>query len=88
MYTQLAFVLSRLAELAPQHPDWKTSEPFKSTLAGDLAAFANFTMADLETLVAASHAGMSTDNFSDHRRRLAGSGVASTLETPVHQSSV
>lgn len=64
MYTQLAFVLSRLAELAPQHPDWKTSEPFKSTLAGDLAAFANFTMADLETLVAASHAGMSTDDFS------------------------
>jgi phosphoserine phosphatase len=64
MYTQLAFVLSRLAELAPQHPEWKTSEPFKSTLAGDLAAFANFTMADLETLVAASHAGMSTDDFS------------------------
>ncbi len=64
MYAQLAFVLSRLAELAPQHPDWKTSEPFKSTLAGDLAAFANFTMADLETLVAASHAGMSTDDFT------------------------
>jgi phosphoserine phosphatase len=64
MYTQLAFVLSRLAELAPQHPEWKTNEPFKSTLAGDLAAFANFTMADLETLVAASHAGMSTDDFS------------------------
>jgi phosphoserine phosphatase len=63
MYTQLAFVLSRLADLAPQHPEWKTSEPFKSTLAGDLAAFANFTMADLETLVAASHAGMSTDDF-------------------------
>ena len=63
MYTQLAFLLSRLAELAPQHPEWKTNEPFKSTLAGDLAAFANFTMADLEELVAASHAGMSTDDF-------------------------
>ncbi|HTV93915.1 MAG TPA: HAD family hydrolase [Verrucomicrobiae bacterium] len=64
MYTQLAFVLSRLAELAPQHPEWETNEPFKSTLAGDLAAFANFTMTDLETLVAASHAGMSTDDFA------------------------
>jgi len=63
MYTQLAFALSRLAELAPQHPEWKTSEPFKSALAGDLAAFAKFTMADLETLVAASHAGMTTDQF-------------------------
>ena len=63
MYTQIAFALSRLAELAPHHPEWKTSEPFKSALAGDLAAFASFTMADLETLVAASHAGMSTDDF-------------------------
>lgn len=63
MYTQLAFALSRLTELAPQHPEWKTTEPFKSTIAGDMAAFAKFTMNDLETLVAASHAGMSTDAF-------------------------
>jgi phosphoserine phosphatase len=63
MYAQLAFALYRLAELEPQHPGWKTAEPFKSALAGDMAAFAKFTMADLETLVAASHAGMSTDAF-------------------------
>jgi phosphoserine phosphatase len=63
IYTQLAFALSRLAELAPQHPEWTTNEPFKSTLAGDLAAFTNFTMADLEQLVAVTHAGMSTDEF-------------------------
>jgi phosphoserine phosphatase len=63
MYAQLEFALARLAELAPQHPEWKSTEPFKSTLAGDMAAFAKFTMDDLETLVAASHAGMSTDAF-------------------------
>jgi phosphoserine phosphatase len=63
MYAQLQFALARLAELAPQHPEWKTTEPFKSTLAGDMAAFAKFTMNDLEALVAASHAGMSTDAF-------------------------
>jgi phosphoserine phosphatase len=65
VYTQIAFALARLAELAPQHPEWKTDEPFKSALAGDLAAFAKFTMSDLETLVAASHAGMSTDDFQE-----------------------
>ena len=59
MYTQVAFALARLADLAPQHPEWKTTEPFKSTLAGDMAAFAKFTMNDLEQLVAATHAGMS-----------------------------
>ena len=63
MYAQLAFALDRLAELAPQHPEWKTTEPFKSALAGDMAAFATLTMNDLLTLVAASHAGMSTDDF-------------------------
>jgi phosphoserine phosphatase len=63
MFTQLEFALARLAELAPQHPEWKTTEPFKSTLAGDMAAFAKFTINDLEALVAATHAGMTTQEF-------------------------
>lgn len=69
MYAQLTFALARLAELAPQHPEWKTTEPYKSALAGDLAAFAKFSMADLQTLVAATHAGMTTDDFSEIVRR-------------------
>jgi phosphoglycolate phosphatase-like HAD superfamily hydrolase len=63
MYSQLVFVLDRLAELAPQHPQWKTTEPFKSALAGDMAAFAKFTMDDLEAIVAVTHAGMTTEAF-------------------------
>ena len=63
VYTQLAFALDRLAELAPQHPEWKTTEPFKSALAHDMAAFAKFTMSDLEKLVAVTHAGMTTGTF-------------------------
>ena len=63
MFTQIAFALDRLAELAPQHPEWKTTEPFKSALTGDMAAFARFSMDDLEAIVAASHAGMTTDDF-------------------------
>ncbi|MGA9946404.1 MAG: HAD family hydrolase [Candidatus Cybelea sp.] len=62
-YAQLAFALQRLADLAPQHPEWKITEPYKSTLDGDLAAFAKFTMNDLEALVAATHAGMTTREF-------------------------
>jgi phosphoglycolate phosphatase-like HAD superfamily hydrolase len=62
-YAQLAFTLQRLADLAPQHPDWQITEPYKSALAGDLAAFAKFTMSDLELLVAATHAGMTTGGF-------------------------
>jgi phosphoglycolate phosphatase-like HAD superfamily hydrolase len=62
-YTQVAFALQRLADLAPEHPEWQTNEPYKSALAGDMAAFAKFTMNDLEALVAATHAGMTTGTF-------------------------
>jgi hypothetical protein len=33
---QLYFVLDRVKALAPQHPEWKTKEPFASILKGDL----------------------------------------------------
>src|SRR5215469_8028115 len=35
MYFQLAFALDRVKALAPQHPEWKTQEPFASVLRGD-----------------------------------------------------
>src|SRR5262245_32898678 len=36
LYFQLAYALDRIKATAPQHPEWKTEEPFKSVLAGDL----------------------------------------------------
>src|SRR6266568_4687499 len=33
---QLFFALDRVKTLAPQHPEWKTKEPFASLLRGDL----------------------------------------------------
>ena len=33
MYSQLAFALDRIKALAPDHPEWKDTEPFKSVLA-------------------------------------------------------
>ncbi|HEY3676844.1 MAG TPA: HAD family hydrolase, partial [Candidatus Tumulicola sp.] len=62
-YTQVAFTLQRLADLAPDHPEWQTTEPYKSALAGDLAAFARFTTDDLERLLGVTHAGMTTGEF-------------------------
>ncbi len=64
MYTQLVFALDRVAALAPQHPAWKTTEPFKSVLAGDRAAIAKFTIKDLEEILLATHTGMTTGQFT------------------------
>ncbi len=60
---QLYFALDRVKALAPQHPEWKTKEPFASLLKGDLkTALAGGDHALLE-LVMATHTGMTTDEF-------------------------
>jgi len=63
VYTQLAFALDRIRQLAPQHPEWKTQQPFKAVLDNDLKALAAAGEKGLLELVMASHAGMSTDEF-------------------------
>jgi phosphoserine phosphatase len=63
MYTQLAFALDRIKTLAPQHPEWKTKQPFKAVLDNDLEALAAGGEKGMVELVMASHAGMSTAQF-------------------------
>src|SRR5947207_7295794 len=63
MYFQLFFAVDRVKALAPQHPEWKTKEPFASLLKGDLkGALAGGERAILEIIVA-THAGMTTADF-------------------------
>lgn len=62
-YVQAVFIRDRLKELASQHPEWKSQEPFASVLNGNLAqALAGGERAIFE-LVMATHAGMTTDEF-------------------------
>jgi hypothetical protein len=63
LYTQAMFALDRVHELAPKHPEWKKTEPFKAVLAGDRAAMAKFEEGDWAQIIAATHAGMSTEDF-------------------------
>ena len=61
--TQLYFVLDRVKTLAPQHPEWKTTEPFASVLKGDLKGVAASGVRGLLEIVMATHAGMTTTEF-------------------------
>ena len=63
LYTQAEFALDRVHELAPQHPEWKQQEPFKAVLANDREAMAKFSESDWEVVLAATHAGMTTETF-------------------------
>src|ERR1022692_4747935 len=65
MYTQFVFAFERVAELAPQHPEWKTPQPFQTVLSGDKAALTKLTMKDVETIMIATHTGMTVDQFHD-----------------------
>ena len=63
MYFQLAFALDRTKALAPQHPEWKTKEPFASLLKGDLKGVLAGGERSLGEIVMASHANVTAEEF-------------------------
>ncbi len=63
VYTQLAFALDRVKALAPEHPEWATTQPFQAVLDSDMKALAAAGEHGLLEIVAATHAGMSTADF-------------------------
>ena len=62
LYFQFAFALDRVRTLASVHPEWKTTQPFKAAIKGDAGALAKSGERGLLEILAASHAGMKTDN--------------------------
>jgi phosphoserine phosphatase len=65
LYVQLAFTFDRVKELAAQHPEWKTVQPFKAVLENDLKAVLATGHEGLFKLIAATHAGLTTEQFRD-----------------------
>jgi hypothetical protein len=64
VYFQVQFAIDRVRALAPQHPEWRETQPFKAVLEGDHAALAAAGEKGLIEIVAATHAGMTTDAFN------------------------
>jgi len=64
MYVQLAFALDRVKALAPDHPEWKTTQPFKAVLENDLESLAAGGERGLVQVIGATHAGMTSAEFS------------------------
>ncbi len=62
-YIQFAFALDQIKALAPQHPEWQSREPFKSALAGDAKSILTGGERALLEIVAATHFGMTTEEF-------------------------
>jgi hypothetical protein len=64
MYFQFFFVSDRVKAMAPDHPEWKKQEPFASLLKGDMKGVAATGEKGLMSMLAATHAGMTTEQFT------------------------
>ena len=63
IYTQVQFAIDRVRELAPKHPEWKSTEPFKSILADNKQALATLSIQDFAKVAAVSHTGITVEEF-------------------------
>jgi phosphoglycolate phosphatase-like HAD superfamily hydrolase len=64
IYVQIAFAVDRVKAMAPQHPEWRTLEPFRSVLADDRAALAALGEKGFLEIIAATHTGLTTEAFA------------------------
>lgn len=79
LYFQLLWALDGIREMAPDHPEWKTTEPYKSALAGDMkGVMAGGEEAVLKILVT-PHVNVTSDEFHN--------SVADWLATSKHPTT-
>lgn len=64
MYFQILFAMDRIKEMAVDHPEWDTLQPFKAVIENDTAALLASGMHGLGALMMTSHAGMTSDEFA------------------------
>jgi hypothetical protein len=63
-YFELAFAFDEIKAMAPQHPEWKTEQPFQAVLNGDMQALMAGGEKSLLAIVMATHSGMTTEAFA------------------------
>lgn len=65
VYTEVMYTLDAIPALVAARPELAGVEPFKTVMSGDRAAIGKLPETDLLKLVAATHAGMTVDQFHD-----------------------
>src|SRR6185369_15997324 len=64
MYFQALFAFDRTRAMAPEHPEWKDREPFRSILSNDMKGFAAAGEKGVMQVIATTHAGLTTEEFN------------------------
>jgi hypothetical protein len=69
VYVQLAFAFDRVKALAPQHPEWQQTQPFKAVLEGDMKTVLAAGEKGLLEIIAVTHTGNTPAEFETIVRR-------------------
>ena len=65
LYFQLLFALDRVKALASKHPEWRTTEPFKSVLENNIEGILKGGKEGLLKIINISHAGVDVETFQN-----------------------
>lgn len=76
VYFQLLYAIDQVKKMAPDHPEWKTQEPFASVIKGDMKKVIASGKEGLMEIIAATHANMTAEEFQ--------ANVAGWLDTARH----
>jgi phosphoglycolate phosphatase-like HAD superfamily hydrolase len=82
LYFQFIFALDRVKELAPQHPEWKTKEPFSFLLKGDMKSALAGGEKSLMQIIAATQTGMSSEEFDTQTKNWIANAKHSKFNRP------
>jgi phosphoserine phosphatase len=63
MYTQLLFAFEKVKKIAPSHPEWKTTQPFKALLEGDMDTVGKSGVKEILKIIMATHSGMTASEY-------------------------
>jgi len=63
LYFQFLFAIDRVKAQAPEHPEWKEEEPYKSLLAGDMKGALAGGERSMMEIMAVAHSNMTTEEF-------------------------
>lgn len=68
LYFQAIFAMDRVKALSPGHPEWKTQEPYKSILAGDMKGLAATGHEGILEMIMTTHANLTEEEFTQRVR--------------------
>lgn len=67
-YVQSLFMFDRVRDMAPEHPEWNSTEPFRSIISGERRASANFSINESLQIYTATSTNLTSTEYMELAR--------------------